>query len=276
MAEIRRRLVRGKVGPKNEKTPLGDGRFHHRRVGDLLNPVREDEAVLAQIRRQMGPQAFAAQYQQNPVLPEGNMVRLEWFGRAEELPERESCQLIVQSWDTGMSDSPTSDFSVCLTWGWHEESWHLLDILRERLAYPDLRRAVLRQHRRWRADHVVIEEAGSGISLWQDFHSERRARGRDAFLPHMSKPWASKEERLSGQTGQLEAGLCVLPNEAPWLDAFLAELRAFPSGRHDDQVDALSQFLEFVMNKRSWLGEPRDPVTGRKLRINRPDRIRRR
>ncbi|HJQ15750.1 MAG TPA: hypothetical protein VJ859_02005, partial [Allosphingosinicella sp.] len=119
-------------------------------------------------------------------------------GRVDELPERERCQLVVQSWDTGMSDSPTSDYSVCLTWGWHQERWHLLDILRERLTYPDLRRAVLRQHRRWRTDHVVIEDAGSGISLYQDFLSERRARGRDALWPVMSKPWASKEERLSG------------------------------------------------------------------------------
>ena len=46
----------------------------------------------------------------------------------------------------------------------------------------DLRRAVLRQKSRWKADHVVIEDAGSGKSLRQDFHAERRARGRDAFL----------------------------------------------------------------------------------------------
>lgn len=122
------------------------------------------------------------------------------------------------------------------------------------------------------ADHVVIEDASSGMSLEQDFHAERRARGRDAFTPYMAKPWASKKERLIGQTGQLEAGLCVLPNEAPWFDAFIAELRAFPGGRHDDQVDALSQLLEFAMNSRAWLHEPGYPVTGRKL-INRPSRI---
>ena len=68
----------------------------------------------------------------------------------------------------------------------------------------------------------------------------------------------------------------MLPNEAPWLDTFIAELRAFASGKHDDQVDALSQFLEFAMNSKAWLHEPRDPVTGRKLQINRPSRIIRR
>jgi len=266
-------LILPAIAEKDEGIAVGGGRYYHRRVGDLLNPERENDEDLARIRREMGPQAFSAQYQQNPVLPEGNLVRIEWFGRVDELPEREECLMIVQSWDTGMSDNPSSDPSVCLTWGWYQERWHLLDVLRERLGYPDLRRAVLRQKSRWRADHVVIENAGSGMSLWQDFHAERRARARDAFTPYMARPWASKEERLIGQTGQLEAGVRALPNDAPWLDAFIAELRAFPSGKHDDQVDALSQFLEFAMTSRAWLHQPRDPETGRLLRINRPSRI---
>lgn len=78
-----------------------------------------------------------------------------------------------------------------------------------------------------------------------------------------------------GQTGQLEAFLCVLPNEAPWLDAFVNELRAFP-GRHDDQADALSQFLEFAMIRRASLHKERDPVTGRVLKIKRAERVDRR
>jgi len=38
-----------------------------------------------------------------------------------------------------------------------------------------------------------------------------------------------------------------LRNEAPWLGDLLAELLAFPNGRHDDQVDSVSQFLN-----RAW------------------------
>jgi predicted phage terminase large subunit-like protein len=268
-------LILPATAERDERIPIGAGLVHQRRVGDLLNPGREDASDLARIRREMGPQAYAAQYQQNPVVPEGNIVRIEWFGRVDALPAREECQTVIQSWDTALSDSPTSDYSVCLTMGWHQGRWYLLDVLRDRLGYPDLRRAVLRQNRLWRPDHVVIEQAGSGISLWQDFHSERRANGRSAFLPRMMQPWACKEARMMGQTGQLEAGVCVLPNEAPWLDAFVNELRAFP-GRHDDQADALSQFLEFAMTSRAWLHEERDPVTGRLLRINRSDRINRR
>jgi len=107
-------LILPAIAEKDEGIAVGGGRYYHRRVGDLLNPERENDEDLARIRREMGPQAFSAQYQQNPVLPEGNLVRIEWFGRVDELPEREECLMIVQSWDTGMSDNPSSDPSVCL------------------------------------------------------------------------------------------------------------------------------------------------------------------
>jgi phage terminase large subunit-like protein len=65
-----------------------------------------------------------------------------------------------------------------------------------------------------------------------------------------------KETRLIGQTGQLEAGRCLLPTEAPWLAAFCSELKAFPSGRYDDQVDSMTQFLEFEMRNPRWWRRP--------------------
>lgn len=48
----------------------------------------------------------------------------------------------------------------------------------------------------------------------------------------------SKESRVEGITGTLEAGKVYLPKEAPWLLDFERELLSFPLGRHDDQVDA--------------------------------------
>ncbi|RYG67865.1 hypothetical protein EON77_16070, partial [bacterium] len=103
----------------------------------------------------------------------------------------------------------------------------------------DLKRAVLRLDRKWRADQVVIEDAGTGIALWQEFRASGELR------PRMWTVSRDKESRVVGVSAQLEAGLCKLPTEAPWLDDFHRELRAFPHGRHDDQVDSMSQFLEY-------------------------------
>lgn len=257
------------IAERDEYIAVGPGEWHHRRVDDLLDRPGLTRAVLEAERRNLGPQVYSAQFQQNPVAPGGNMIRMEWFGSYEGVIERNSCLSVVQSWDTALSDEPTADFSVCTTWGYRDGHWHLLDVLRQRLAFPDLKRAVLRQDRKWRADQVVIEDAGTGIALWQEFRASGELR------PRMWTVSRDKETRVAGICAQLEAGLCKLPTEAPWLNDFHRELRAFPHGRHDDQVDSMTQFIEYhLRHSRSLLVE-RDE-TGRPLWINRPNRIRRR
>jgi predicted phage terminase large subunit-like protein len=169
----------------------------------------------------------------------------------------------VQSWDTAASELPGADYSVCTTWGFREGHWDLIHVLRERLAYPDLRRAVLRQHRLYQPDAVLIEDAGTGKSLWQDFRSTRELR------PMMWSATQDKETRLIGVTGLLESGLCRLPRETLWVDAYVAELRGFPFARHDDQVDSTTQFLEYLLWRGEDLLEERN-AEGRKIHVRRP------
>lgn len=237
------------VAERQESIPLGGGRVHTRTVGDLLDPERHGTATLEYTRRQMGPVAFSAQYQQNPVAPEGNLIRMEWFGTYEEVPERHELLKVVQSWDTALSSAPSSDWSVCTTWGFERDTykWHLLDVYRQRLDYPHLKEAVLRLHRTWKADAVLIEDAGSGKSLFQDLRNGGRV------LPVMIRPDLSKEERFVGCLGEVEAGHILLPAEATWLAAFCNEIRAFPHGRHDDQVDSFSQFVNYQLKHWKWI-----------------------
>jgi predicted phage terminase large subunit-like protein len=251
------------IAEKEERIAIGKNVWHDRRVGDVLDRPGQTRELLDALRRDLGPQVFSAQYQQTPVAPEGNLIRLEWFGTYDGVPERENFYRIAQSWDTGMTDSPTSDFSVCTTWGWRDHHWWLVDVLRERLAFPDLKRAVERLRRQWKADAVVIEQAGTGHALFQEFRADR------VWRPVMWSVDGGKEERLIGVSGQLESGLCLLPADAPWLDAFRSELRAFPHGRHDDQVDSLSQFVEYHLLRGKSLLAERDEF-GRRLYIDRP------
>ncbi len=243
------------IATREEFIPIGAGRVHHRRVGELLNPDREDQATLDQLRRDLGPVAFSAQYQQEPVTPEGNMIRLEWFGTYDEAPPRHHFTKVVQSWDTGMTAQPTSDFSVCTTWGFErgDNKWYLLDVFRKRLDFPDLKRAVLDLHNPYRADKVVMEEAGSGYALYQDLRATGNPR------PLMVRPVASKEERFNGCLAEVEAGYFLLPREAPWLEDFRRELQAFPDGKYDDQADSFSQFVLFQMRNWRWLLQRQGP-----------------
>jgi predicted phage terminase large subunit-like protein len=237
------------ISEEEEDIAIGIGKWHRRRVGDLLNPLREDRNTLEQLRRDLGQVVFSAQYQQEPVAPGGNMIRLDWFGTFDEPPPREQFIKVIQSWDTGMTAAPTSDWSVCMTWGFErdEKKWYLLDVFRRRLNFPDLRRAVLELRRRYRADVVIMEEAGSGYALYQDL----RAKG-DPW-PIMIRSTLSKEERFNGCLAEVEAGHFLLPRDAPWLAELRQELKAFPQGRYDDQVDSFSQFVKYQMHHWRWV-----------------------
>lgn len=237
------------VAERDEEIAIGASAPYRRRVGSLLNPGREDHATLEQLRHDLGPVVFSAQYQQEPVTAEGNMLRIEWFGTYEEAPRRHEFLKVVQSWDTGMTSAPTSDYSVCTTWGFQRDAnkWYLLDVFRRRLDFPDLRRAAIKLWRTWKPDSVIVEKAASGHSLVQDLRSGGKYR------PLLISPKGCKEERFNGCLGEVEAGKFLLPREASWLDAFRAELKAFPHGKHDDQVDSFSQFVKYQQRKSHWV-----------------------
>jgi predicted phage terminase large subunit-like protein len=161
-----------------------------------------------------------------------------------ERPPRAFFQMVVQSWDTAVTAEPTSDFSVCTTWGYREGKWYLLDVYRARLEYPALKRKVIELRDRWQADPVVVEKANTGEPLCQEFRSERLGR----LEPYI--PCDKKETRFAVQTDKIERGMVLIPKEADWLPAFKRELLAFPNGRYDDQVDSMTQFLDWIGKRR--------------------------
>lgn len=227
------------IAEENQTIVLGRKQVHTREPGDVLCPTLQSREVLEQTRREMGQFQFNAQYQQNPTPPDGGIIRWDWFESYNERPQRNEFQQIIQSWDTGMSADPQSDFSVCLTFGYKDRKWWLLDVFRRQLEFPDLVRAAHTLRSEWLADRVIIEKKGSGISLLQELKRDSATRGLyRAFTPKMDK-----EDRMRGQTAKLSEGLVALPNEADWLAKFRHELNGFPNTRNDDQVDALSQFL---------------------------------
>ena len=75
----------------------------------------------------------------------GRWPRPAWFRRygPDELPPR--FERIVQSWDTANKATELSDFSVCTSWGVLDKNLYLIDVLRRRMEYPELKRAVREQ-----------------------------------------------------------------------------------------------------------------------------------
>jgi predicted phage terminase large subunit-like protein len=131
-----------------------------------------------------------------------------------------------------------NDYSACLTFLERDRNhFYLIDVYRDRLEFPELVKRVISQAQKFHANAILIEDAPSGTSLIQ---TVRRAGLQGVIAV---KPTGDKVTRMYGQTAKLESGCLFLPKSAPWLADFLAEYLAFPKGRHDDQIDALSQFL---------------------------------
>jgi predicted phage terminase large subunit-like protein len=223
----------------DESIPLGGGRVHHRLIGDVLHPEREPLAELNKLKRTMGSLEFAAQYQQQPVPTEGNLVKWPWFRFYDEPPELLSTDRIIVSWDTAMSSKELADYSACVVLHVRGQTVYVRDVFRARLDYPDLRRKVIEMDWHWRRVNyaLFVEKKGSGMSLLQDL------RQHDIYASGI-EPEGDKIMRMSEQTARIEAGSVLLPRQAPWLDEFRHEVLAFPYCRYNDQVDALSQGLK--------------------------------
>ena len=101
--------------------------------------------------------------------------------------------------------------------------------------------------RRFAAHSVLIEDKGSGTQLIQDLRYEKTG-----VRPIEIKPDTDKITRMSNQTAHIEAGHVILPESAPWLDEFKAEIMAFPNARFDDQVDSLSQFVGWAEHSKRF------------------------
>jgi predicted phage terminase large subunit-like protein len=173
------------------------------------------------------------------------MIQWSWFKfYTGKLPAAEET---VISWDTAMKATELSDYSVGTVWGRFADQYALLDLVRGKYAYPELKRVIMQTSGKYPNAKILIEDAGSGTSLIQDLQSE-------GVTVHANRPIGDKVVRMSAQTARIEEGRVLLPESASWLEEFRSEVMAFPNGRHDDQVDSLAQALAwFTKPKRRTL-----------------------
>ena len=217
-------------------------RWHHRKAGELLDPVREPQHVLDSLKREMGTAAFLAQYQQAPVPIDGEVVKPSWFRTYDLLPGGGE---LVFSVDTASKAGLRNDWSVVTIWRIVQNRAYLVDVWRRRVEYPELRLSLRELAEIYEPDTILIEDKGTGIGLIQDLRDDPAGYPVVAYDPGA----LDKESRIRIQSAKIEGGLVFVPADAPWLADFLAEFQRFPNGVHDDQVDAVSQLLDFKFSQ---------------------------
>jgi predicted phage terminase large subunit-like protein len=219
---------------------IGPGLLHRVRDGDLLQPNLLPAHWLDAQKLDMGSAAFEAQYQQQPLPAEGNMIQRAWL-RYCDPPPLDTGRVTI-SLDTATKENTENDYSACTVWLEADKKHHLIHVWRDKVNFPALRRKVLDMIDVFRPTAILIEDAGSGSALIQDL----RVRGVPAIA---RKAKDSKVVRLSSASPYIESGLMWLAKDAPWLAGLETELLGFPGTRHDDQVDSLSQYFNWVRER---------------------------
>ena len=241
------RLVIPAIAVEPADYRVSEDEVYHRPAGQLLQPGRDDPEAIEELKREIGSRVFAAQYQQNPTPPDGNMVKAAWLGRYDTAPERNTFQRVVLTCDPAGKAGIHNDYTAIAVVGVRAKSLHVLQVSRGHWTVMQMREQIVLLATQWQVDLVIIEDTASGMGLIQLLKEVPRldVLGR--------KPDTDKETRMSRQQGRFEAGRILLPTEALWLAEFENELLAFPGGRYDDQVDALLLFLEWFAQHEQYL-----------------------
>lgn len=209
--------------------PLG------RKPGEALCPQRYGVETLERIRRKLGSYSFSALYQQRPSPAEGGMFKRAWFRRiVDQAPEGLRWK---RGYDLAISTKTSADYTASFRCAKDAMgNIYIADGFRRRIEYPEQRRYIIERMLTEADTEHGIESALHGRALVQDI---RRADGT------LSKPLRSihvEKDKLTRALAWLnlaEEGKLILVR-GPWIDEFVEEIAAFPTGRHDDQIDAVS------------------------------------
>ena len=206
-----------------------------------------------------------AQWMQKPTSEEGAIIKREWWQvwDKDELPY---VDYVIQSYDTAFLKKETADYSAITTWGvFYPDSDSkpnliLMDSIKERYEFPELRRVALDQYNYWKPDMVIVEQKASGTPLTHEL--------RQMDIPVMTftpSRGNDKHVRVNTCAPLFEAGLIWAP-DMKFAEEVVEECAAFPHGDHDDLVDSMTMAVMrfrqggFITHPEDYLDEPKQPV----------------
>jgi predicted phage terminase large subunit-like protein len=214
------------------------------------------------VKASLSLQKWNAQWMQNPTSEEGALIKREWWRKWEKdfIPPLEH---VIQSYDTAFMKKETADYSAITTWGvFHnnEDSGPqliLLDAVKDRFEFPELRRIAYQQYQYWQPETVLIEAKASGLPLTY----ELRKMGIPVINYTPSKG-NDKHTRVNSVAPLFESGQIWAPVDKEFAQEVIEECAAFPYGDHDDLVDSMTQAVMrfrqggFVEHPEDYKDEP--------------------
>ena len=183
-----------------------------------------------------------AQFMQNPVSEEGALIKREWW----KIWDKESppaCDFTIMSLDAAQESNNRADFNALTTWGvfFNEETNNyaiiLLNSIKKRMEYPDLKAMVIEQYKEWQPDAFMVEKKSNGSVLYQEFRRMGIPVGE--FTPGKGQ---DKIARVNAVSALFQGGVVYAPDRR-WAKEVIEECNDFPSGANDDLVDSTTLAL---------------------------------
>jgi predicted phage terminase large subunit-like protein len=240
-------LVMPAIATEAQDYVIADGEVYHRSTEELLQPDWDNRDELEKIRIEIGSRNFAAQYQQNPTPPEGNIIKAAWLRRYDSHPPRNKFRSMILSCDPAGKTDVKNDYTAMTVIGIDAKELYLLHVERGHWTVLEMKARITTLSSQWDATHIIVEDTASGMGLIQLLREQTRL----AIIGQ--HPTDDKETRMRRHEGRFEAGRILSPAEALWLADFENELLAFPNGRYDDQVDALMLTLDWFSKNEHCL-----------------------
>ena len=214
--------------------------------GNPLWPEFWSIEELEKLKVELPISKWAAQYQQDPTSEEGALIKRDWWNvwESEKAP---ACEAVIVAMDTAFSKTERSDYSACVTFGVFNHpnatgkpipNLILLDAWKDKMEFPELKATTVQYYKDWKPDMFIVEKKASGAPLIAEL--------RNAGIPVQeftpTRATGDKIVRVNSITDIFASGVVWAPDEAYATDV-VEECAAFPSGDHDDYVDAVTMAL---------------------------------
>jgi predicted phage terminase large subunit-like protein len=190
----------------------------------------------------MDPRYWQAQYMQNPVSEEGALIKREWW-KIWEKDDPPSCEFVIMSLDAAQETNNRADYNALTVWGvfFNEETNNyniiLLNAIKKRLEFPELKKMVLDEYQEWEPDAFVVEKKSNGAALYQEIRRMGVPVGE--FTPGKGQ---DKISRVNAVSDLFSSGIVWAPDRR-WAKDVIEECNDFPAGTNDDLVDSTTQAL---------------------------------